>query len=94
MPVGEIIYSERYEDEDFEYRHVTLPADLAKLVPRNHLMTETEWRNLGVQQSIGWVHYMFHTPEPQVLLFRRGKPPRPANLANNAGLGPILPTAA
>ena len=21
---------------------------------------------VGVQQSIGWVHYMFHTPEPQV----------------------------
>ena len=47
MPVGEIIYSDRYEDEEFEYRHVTLPAELAKLVPRNHLMTETEWRNLG-----------------------------------------------
>ena len=82
MPAGEIIYSERYEDEEFEYRHVlpffpfftnknwlnvepflsifsqmrkeicvlrhvTLPAELAKLVPRNHLMTETEWRNLG-----------------------------------------------
>ena len=29
------------------FRHVTLPAELAKLVPRNHLMTETEWRNLG-----------------------------------------------
>ena len=26
---------------------MTLPAELAKLVPRNHLMTETEWRNLG-----------------------------------------------
>ena len=36
-------------------------------------MTETEWRNLGVQQSPGWVHYMFHTPEPHVLLFRRRK---------------------
>lgn len=34
-------------------------------------MTETEWRNLGVQQSPGWVHYMMHTPEPHVLLFRR-----------------------
>ena len=31
-----------------ECRHVTLPPDLAKLVPRNHLMTETEWRNLGI----------------------------------------------
>ena len=74
-----------------ECRHVTLPPDLAKEVPRNYLMTETEWRNLGsnsraelcvnlmktcmsdlpgpgVQQSVGWVHYMFHTPEPQVSL--------------------------
>ena len=24
MPVGEIIYSERYADDDFEYRHVKL----------------------------------------------------------------------
>jgi len=43
-------------------RHVFLPEDIAKLVPRTHLMTETEWRNLGVQQSIGWVHYMVHDP--------------------------------
>lgn len=52
-------------------RHVILPPDIAKLVPKNHLMTETEWRNLGVQQSPGWVHYMLHAPEPHVLLFRR-----------------------
>jgi cyclin-dependent kinase regulatory subunit CKS1 len=90
MPVGEIIYSDRYEDEEFEYRHVTLPAELAKLVPRNHLMTETEWRNLGVQQSIGWIHYMFHTPEPQVLLFRRARSSPPAAPKN----GQVLPTAA
>ena len=25
-------------------------------------MTETEWRNLGVQQSPGWVNYMIHSP--------------------------------
>ncbi|KAJ8316121.1 hypothetical protein KUTeg_006135 [Tegillarca granosa] len=43
-------------------RHVILPPDIAKLVPKNHLMTETEWRNIGVQQSPGWVHYMVHTP--------------------------------
>lgn len=52
-------------------RHVILPADLTKLVPKSHLMTETEWRNLGVQQSPGWVHYMMHAPEPHVILFRR-----------------------
>lgn len=43
-------------------RHVMLPKDIAKLVPRNRLMAETEWRRLGVQQSQGWVHYMCHTP--------------------------------
>lgn len=43
-----------------------LPKDIAKLVPKTHLMSESEWRNLGVQQSQGWVHYMIHEPgEPR-----------------------------
>ena len=25
-------------------------------------MTESEWRNLGVQQSPGWIHYLIHEP--------------------------------
>ena len=80
MPTDQILYSDKYNDDLFEYRyfrlwllnwfffqksfqcfnvrHVILPADLAKLVPRTHLMSETEWRNLGVQQSPGWIHYM------------------------------------
>lgn len=58
----------------FCHRHVILPNDLARQVPKSHLMTETEWRNLGVQQSPGWVHYMLHAPEPHVLLFRRPLP--------------------
>ena len=71
MSSEDINYSDKYTDDHYEYRHVTLPAALAKLVPRNHLMTETEWRNLGVQQSVGWVHYMMHAPEPHILMFRR-----------------------
>ncbi len=66
-----ITYSEKYFDENLEYRHVILPSALVKLLPLNHLMTETEWRNLGVQQSPGWVHYMIHKPEPHILLFKR-----------------------
>ncbi|XP_055699696.1 cyclin-dependent kinases regulatory subunit-like [Phlebotomus papatasi] len=66
-----IQYSEKYYDDTYEYRHVILPTEMARFVPRTHLMTETEWRNLGVQQSPGWVHYMLHSPEPHVLLFRR-----------------------
>ena len=39
-----------------------LPKELAELVPKTHLMTESEWRNLGVQQSPGWIHYLIHAP--------------------------------
>ncbi|KAF7282441.1 hypothetical protein GWI33_002669 [Rhynchophorus ferrugineus] len=46
MPAENIQYSEKYQDDHYEYRHVILPPDVAKLVPRPHLMTETEWRNL------------------------------------------------
>ncbi|KAJ1922916.1 Cyclin-dependent kinases regulatory subunit 2 [Tieghemiomyces parasiticus] len=70
---GRIFYSERYSDDHHEYRHVTLPAEIARHLPPNKLMSEQEWRSLGVQQSPGWVHYMVHAPEPHILLFRREK---------------------
>lgn len=38
------------------FRHVIVPQEIAKNVPKTHLMSETEWRNLGVQQSVGWVN--------------------------------------
>ncbi|XP_009327880.1 PREDICTED: cyclin-dependent kinases regulatory subunit 2 [Pygoscelis adeliae] len=57
-----------------EHSHVMLPRELSKQVPKSHLMSEEEWRRLGVQQSLGWVHYMIHEPEPHILLFRRPLP--------------------
>lgn len=66
-----ILYSDKYYDDTHEYRHVFLPKDLSSLVPRSRLMSENEWRQLGVQQSPGWVHYMIHKPEPHILLFKR-----------------------
>ncbi|XP_022095221.1 cyclin-dependent kinases regulatory subunit-like [Acanthaster planci] len=71
MAHKEIYYSDKYFDDTYEYRHVMLPKQIAKLVHKGHLMTEAEWRSLGVQQSQGWVHYMAHEPEPHILLFRR-----------------------
>lgn len=68
-----ILYSDKYYDDKYEYRHVILPKDLARLVPTSRLMSESEWRQLGVQQSQGWVHYMIHKPEPHVLLFKRDR---------------------
>ncbi|XP_051551557.1 cyclin-dependent kinases regulatory subunit-like isoform X1 [Myxocyprinus asiaticus] len=58
----QIYYSDKYSDEQYEYRHVMLPKQLSKLVPSSHLMSEDEWRGLGVQQSQGWIHYMIHKP--------------------------------
>ena len=46
----------------FSIRHVILPKDIAKLVPKDKLMPENVWRNIGVQQSQGWIHYMVHKP--------------------------------
>ena len=67
------------------WRHVILPKTLAKSLKKGHLMSEEEWRRLGVMQSRGWEHYLYHKPgflmavtrshnistEPHVLLFRR-----------------------
>ncbi|KAJ3205051.1 hypothetical protein HDU82_005444 [Entophlyctis luteolus] len=63
----DIIYSARYADDFHEYRHVNLPREIGRL------LTETEWRSLGIKQSPGWYHYMLHAPEPHILLFKRDK---------------------
>ena len=70
----EIQYSEKYCDDEYEYRHVILPRTIAARVPKDRLMSEAEWRALGVQQSLGWIHYAYHKPEPNILLFRRPLP--------------------
>lgn len=41
-----------------------LPKELAKLVPQSHLMTESEWRKIGVQQSRGWVSCCKRSKKP------------------------------
>jgi cyclin-dependent kinase regulatory subunit CKS1 len=81
----EIEYSDKYSDELYEYRHVILPKETYKKIPKNKLLDENEWRNLGVQQSRGWVHYEIHKPEPHILLFRRpiGTDPVTGQVPNN-----------
>ncbi|KAH8099578.1 CKS-domain-containing protein [Cristinia sonorae] len=81
--IERIHYSERYSDDEYEYRHVILPKPLFKLIPKPYfnpddtgtlrLLSETEWRGIGITQSLGWEHYEVHSPEPHVLLFRRPK---------------------
>ncbi|TFK76346.1 CKS-domain-containing protein [Pluteus cervinus] len=89
--IEKIHYSDRYTDDHYEYRHVILPKQLLKMIPKNffnpdetgtlRLLSEAEWRGIGITQSLGWEHYEVHAPEPHVLLFRRAKdyvpPPQP-----------------
>lgn len=55
----------------FFCRHVVVTKEVAKFIQKNHLMSEAEWRSIGVQMTPGWIHYMIHEPEPHILLFRR-----------------------
>lgn len=67
-------YSDKYTDSNqiYEYRHVKLKLEARKELPiPMRLLTEQEWRKLGVMQSPGWEHYTIYPPEPFVLLFRR-----------------------
>lgn len=73
-----IEYSDKYYDDYFEYRHVALTKAVMKEMVRlkgscnlERLLDETEWRGLGVQQSLGWTHYVVHKREMHILLFRR-----------------------
>ncbi len=81
----EIEYSEKYNDDVYEYRHVLLPKNIYKTAPKSRLLSESEWRALGVQQSRGWIHYEIHRPEPHILLFRRpiGTDPNTGMVPNN-----------
>ena len=42
------------------HSHVILPKHVSKNAPKGRLLSEQEWRGLGVQQSRGWVHYAIH----------------------------------
>merc|ERR1740121_300271 len=64
-------YSDTCCDDVFEYRRVTVPRAMMSVVPRDRCMDESEWRSFGICMSRGWRHYDLHSPESNVLLFRR-----------------------
>ncbi|KIH89297.1 cyclin-dependent kinase regulatory subunit CKS1 [Sporothrix brasiliensis 5110] len=54
-----IHYSQRYSDDQYEYRHVLLPKQMLKLIPDQYLdeskktmklLWEDEWRSMGITQ--------------------------------------------
>ena len=80
----EIEYSDKYFDDCYEYRHVILTKEKMKEIKYiKGCLTEEQWRNLGIQQSKGWVNYCRYEGEPHILLFRR-----PLGTDPNTGLAP------
>jgi len=68
---SETDYSEKHIDEIYEYRRVTIPRAMLPALPQGRCMAEAEWRAFGITMSRGWQHYDHHSPEANVLLFRR-----------------------
>lgn len=66
----EILYSDKYTDDEYEYRHAVIPRKLFKIIPPG-LLTEDEWRAYGINQSLGWEHCMRHASEARLFIFRR-----------------------
>ncbi|KAI8912547.1 regulatory subunit of cyclin-dependent kinase [Gorgonomyces haynaldii] len=73
--IENIHYSDRYDDGQFEYRHVIMPKEMYNnYVPSKYkgvLLSDAEWRSLGMCQSPGWIHFLIHDPEPNIFVFRR-----------------------
>lgn len=68
--VARIHYSDKYSDDVWEYRHVILPKQLLKILPQAffdpnepsvlRILSDEQWRSIGIQQSPGWEHYEVH----------------------------------
>ncbi len=39
---------------------MNIPENLARHLPRDHLLSDAEWRSLGISMSLGWQHYGYH----------------------------------
>jgi len=64
----------------------SLPEEFLPLV-RTHqsgkLLSENQWRQLGITMSMGWQHYLVYSPNPTVICFRR-----PLGTNGRTGLAP------
>ncbi|CAO3578773.1 unnamed protein product [Absidia cylindrospora] len=70
----DIVSSGIYADDNYQYRHIILPKEIAAYLPHPKdkvLLKEHEYRRLGIDITSGWEHYMIYQPEPHILLLRR-----------------------
>lgn len=41
-------------------RQVTIRKEYAIQIPRDRLLSDQEWRHMGIQMSLGWEHYCIY----------------------------------
>ncbi|KAL5209038.1 hypothetical protein ABZP36_004661 [Zizania latifolia] len=59
--MGQIQYSEKYFDDTYEYRHVVLPPEVAKLLPKYRLLSEVAFKiskYIGVKSCSCWLDWL------------------------------------
>lgn len=66
-----IEHSGKYEDARFQFKHVKLPREVFRQMPRGRLLSRDELDALGVSHGPQWEQYCLFRNEPHVLLFRR-----------------------
>lgn len=63
----ELSVEPRYSDNEYEYRHVQLPKNMLKAIPKEYfdpskgtlkLLWEEEWRGLGITQASNTAAYL------------------------------------
>lgn len=80
---GHITYSPQYSDDEFVYRHITIPESLAHKISEilaakkplkngkaDKYLTWEDCRDLGIGMSQDWEHYLTHQ-RSNALMFRR-----------------------
>jgi len=70
-----------YERDKDSLEEMFLPLVLVR--SKGKLLSETQWRSLGITMSMGWQHYLAYKPNPTVLCFRR-----PIGCDSRTGLAP------
>lgn len=68
-------YSAVIDGGAYKYRIVTISGDIWRAIFNagldGALLTETQWRSFGIQQSPGWEHFDHFKGDKYALIFRR-----------------------
>jgi len=83
-----IKYSSVVTDDYFQYRLVRIPVWLSRQIGLNRLLSECEWRCIGVQMSRGWMHFDLNPECPHLLKFRKPKGTDHLGMISNSWVPP------